>query len=162
MKTLLIMRHAKSSWSNTYLSDHERPLNERGQADAPRMGELLKKRNLVPDLIISSTAKRAKQTAEGVIATSGYENHLELTRDFFHAAPEAYIEKLREVDNHYQTVMVVGHNPGVSDLLQLLTDDYEVLTTGNIAHINFEIANWADLDDDSSGRLIDLWRPKEL
>lgn len=93
---------------------------------------------------------------------SGYDNHLELTRDFFHAAPEAYIEKLQEVDNRYQTVMVVGHNPGISDLLQQLTDENEVLTTGNIALVNFEIASWADLDDDSSGRLIELWRPKEL
>ena len=72
MKTLLILRHAKSSWKFPDLSDHDRPLNRRGKQDAPRMGRLLKEKGLVPDLVISSTATRAKDTATAVAKHSGY------------------------------------------------------------------------------------------
>jgi len=75
MKTLLILRHAKSSWSHPGLSDHDRPLNKRGKRDAPRMGQLLREEGLLPDLIISSSAKRAKTTAERVSNESGYVGH---------------------------------------------------------------------------------------
>lgn len=162
MKTVLIMRHAKSSWSNSSLSDHDRPLNDRGHRDAPQMGELLKAQGLVPELIISSTAKRAWQTAENVAHACGYEQAIELTGDLYHAPSETYFEILKEVKDHYQIVMVVGHNPGISDFLDELTDSYEQMTTGNIAHVELDIASWDNLEDGTIGRLCNLWRPKEL
>jgi len=76
MKTLLILRHAKSSWKNPGLADHNRPLNKRGKRDAPRVGRLLRDKNLTPDLILSSTAKRALDTAEAAAESSGYEGEI--------------------------------------------------------------------------------------
>ncbi|MGB7661527.1 MAG: histidine phosphatase family protein [Nitrososphaeraceae archaeon] len=91
MKTLLIMRHAKSSWKEQDLPDYDRPLNKRGKNDAPRMGKLLKDEDLVPDLIMSSTAVRAKKTAELVAKTRKYKGKIVLDRSLYGAEPAAYL-----------------------------------------------------------------------
>ena len=90
MKSLLILRHAKSSWKHPELSDHNRPLSKRGKNDAPRMGNLLKKEKLIPDMIISSTAIRAHLTAEAVAKACGYKAEVTLNRSLYAAGPEAY------------------------------------------------------------------------
>ena len=82
MKTLLILRHAKSSWDNTWLSDHERPLNDRGRRDAPRMGRLLRDEELVPDLIITSSAERALSTAEAAALACDYDQEIKIYAPF--------------------------------------------------------------------------------
>lgn len=163
MKTVLIMRHAKSDWGNAALSDHDRPLNGRGHADAPKMGKLLKQEELTPDLIISSSAKRAWQTAEGVAYACGYENEIEQTEEFYLAEPESYLERLSAVENHHQIVMVVGHNSGISELVSEVTNSYQQMTTANIAQVQFEIDNWAEIDNEETvGRMMAFWRPKDL
>lgn len=162
MKTLLVMRHAKSSWSNSSMGDHERPLNGRGKTNAPQMGDLLKRESLTPQLIISSTANRAATTAELVAMASDYEGEIEYESNFYLASPETYIEKLSTLDDAYTIVMVVGHNPGMEELVDDLCDVREPFTTANIAYIKLPIQNWADLPDDVSGDLIQLWRPREL
>lgn len=162
MKTLLVLRHAKSSWDHPNLSDHDRPLNGRGEKDAPRMGKLLKKRQLVPDLIISSTALRAKQTAEAVAEQCGYVREIEFTEQFFHAEPQIYLKKLATVDEQHHSVMVVGHNPGLEDLVNHLAQVRETFTTANLAWIELPIAHWSDLKVSTTGILRQLWRPKEL
>ncbi len=162
MKNLLILRHAKSSWSHPNLSDHDRPLNKRGKRDAPRMGQLLAKEGLTPDVIISSTAKRARTTAETVAETCGSEGELITTRDFYHGYPEEYLHTLRQVSNKFKTVMVVGHNPGMEELIDTLTGESVRFTTANIAHVRLPIKRWKDLDDEVEGTLANLWRPKEI
>ncbi len=162
MKELLVMRHAKSDWNNARLSDHDRPLNNRGKADAPRMGQLLHRLDLTPELIISSTAERAMTTAELVALHSNYEQDIQWTRDFYHAEPETYIETLHDLDDKYGRVMVVGHNPGMAELVDLLTDESVHFTTANIAHISLPIDNWADCTEEMQGTLLNLWRPKEI
>ena len=162
MKELLILRHAKSSWANSYLSDHDRPLNARGKQDAPRMGKLLLTEDLVPDLIISSTAERALTTAEAVALASGYEEAITTTRRFYHADPEAYVAVLRELPDTLQRVMVVGHNPGMEMLVEELTGAAETMTTANIAYVKLPVDSWADLELDESAVLQAFWRPKEL
>jgi len=162
MKNLLIVRHAKSSWGNSYLSDHERPLNSRGKADAPRMGQLLKEMDLTPDLIISSTAKRAMATAKAVALSSGYENEIQFTRDFYHADSDTYLELLHTVSNENDCVMVVGHNPGVQELVTWFTDVNTHFTTANIAHVQLPIQSWQEMDEEVTGKLVNLWRPKEI
>jgi phosphohistidine phosphatase len=92
MKTLLVLRHAKSSWKNANLADFDRPLNKRGKRDAPRMGELLRREGIVPDLIISSSAERALTTAEAVALACGYDLEIQTTRQLYHAWPDDYIE----------------------------------------------------------------------
>lgn len=162
MKSLLIMRHAKSDWDNSQLSDHERPLNRRGRQDAPRMGKLLKDEDLVPDLIITSTAERALTTAELAALACDYEGELHTTRQFYHADPETYLEVLRGVDEKHERVMIVGHNPGMEALVEALTGQAQHFTTANIAHVQLPIAAWAHLHEDVTGRLLNLWRPKEV
>lgn len=162
MKTLLILRHAKSSWNNANLTDHERPLNKRGKADAPRMGKLLADEGLMPDLIITSSAERALTTAEQAALASGYEAEIIVTRHLYHADPEEYFEVLHEKGGSHERVMVVGHNPGIEALVEELTGNYEVMSTAALAQVQLPIASWAELVEGVAGELIGVWRPKEL
>lgn len=117
MKSLLILRHAKSSWKHPELSDHNRPLNRRGKNDALRIGKLLKKEKLIPDIIISSTAIRAHVTADTVAKACEYKGEVTLDRSLYAAGPEAYFKVLRSLSDDYLKVLVVGHNPGIEELL---------------------------------------------
>jgi phosphohistidine phosphatase len=162
MKTLLILRHAKSSWKKPGLADHDRPLNKRGKGDAPRMGQWVEQQDLVPDLIITSTANRARVTAEVVAENSGYEGEIQLERSFYMGYPEAYLEVLRQLPDEVQTVMVVGHNPGLEELLEELVMEPERLPTAALARIDLPIQTWQELDDEVVGELVNLWRPREL
>ena len=103
MKNLLILRHAKSSWEFTDLSDHDRPLNNRGKRDAPRMGKVLLKERLVPQLIISSSAARARSTAEKVAKTSHYGGEISVESSLYRAGSSAYLDTLRHLTNPYDT-----------------------------------------------------------
>jgi phosphohistidine phosphatase len=104
MKSVLILRHAKSSWKHPDVSDHERPLNKRGKRDAPRMGELLQDKHLVPDFIVSSTAKRAHSTAKAVAKAAGYKGDITLNQSLYAAPPTAYIDVLRDLSNKYVSI----------------------------------------------------------
>ena len=162
MKTLLVLRHAKSSWNNVGMSDHERPLNKRGKADAPRMGALIKAQELTPDLIISSTANRARMTAERVAFAADYEKPIQTNRNFYLAPPEVYIHTLNGVDDDNARVMVVGHNGGVEDLIAMLTGTWEQMPTAALAHITLPIDHWSELSEETEGKLINHWIPKQL
>ena len=162
MKTLLVLRHAKSSWNNAGMSDHERPLNKRGKADAPRMGKLIKREELTPDLIISSTANRALMTAERVALAADYEEVIETNRNFYLAPPEVYIHFLNSVPNDKERVMVVGHNGGVEDLINVLTGTWEQMPTAALAQISLPINDWSELSEETKGKLINHWIPKHL
>jgi phosphohistidine phosphatase len=161
MKTLLILRHAKSS-RNKPVEDHDRPLNKRGKEDAPRMGKLLREAGLQPDLIISSTAKRARRTAEEVAQHSGHPGGVELSGDLYLAGPEGYRRVLREVSDEHESVLVVGHNPGLEILLEALTGRGEILPTAALAQVRVEIERWRELDERARGELVALWRPRSL
>jgi len=162
VKTLLILRHAKSSWSDPALADHDRPLNKRGKKDAPRIGALLRREDLVPELIISSTARRARATAEIVAEHSGCEGQIRLERDLYASGPEAYLQVLAALPDEYRRVMVVGHNPGLEELLEALTGDYERLPTAALAQVRLPIKRWRELAEETSGELVHVWIPKEL
>jgi len=159
MKTLLILRHAKSSWKHP-VADHDRPLNDRGRSDAPRVGKVLREADLVPDWIVCSTALRARKTAEEVAKHSGYSGKVELTRDLYLAGPERYRSVLRAAPNEYDRVLVVGHNPGLEMLLTDLTGIRDALPTAAFAQVRLEIARWRDLDGNTRGSLVELWRPR--
>lgn len=162
MKNLLVLRHAKSSWANQNLSDHERPLNKRGKFDAPRMGRWLAHLELTPELIICSTAERALTTAEIVALHSGYEAELVANRKFYHASPATYIEELRALNTGSGRVMIVGHNPGMEQLVELLTERSLRMPTAAIAHIELPIDRWEQLSLTSTGTLKGHWIPKGL
>ena len=162
MKTLLILRHAKSDWGNSQLSDHDRPLNSRGKYDAPRMGAWLKLKEIVPELIISSTAERALTTAELVALACDFEGELRTERKFYLAGPPAYVEILNGLPDSYESVMVVGHNPGMEELVSLLTDKDRTMTTANVAVVELPIDAWNELTIFTEGRLKHHWQPNDL
>ena len=162
MKSLLIMRHAKSSWDNSHVADHDRPLNRRGQEDAPRVGRFLLREELVPDLIISSTAERALATAEAVALASDYAAAIITTRNLYHAGPEEIVEVVRRRAGDAGRLLVVGHNPGMEELLSELTGVYERFTTANVAHLTPSIDDWSAFSLESRCQLLNIWRPKEL
>lgn len=162
MKELLILRHAKSSWSNPGLADIDRPLNKRGKRDAPRMGAFLREQDLVPDLILCSPAVRAKKTAQAISEESGYQGEIEIHEDFYPGEPSAYIKVLVANPDQVERVMVVGHNPGLEEFLDELTGESARLPTSALAQITLPIHNWSELNQDASGSLINLWRVREL
>ena len=162
MKTLLILRHAKSSWKKPGLADHDRPLNKRGKRDAPRMGQLLEEQGLVPDLIITSPARRARLTAEIAAENSGYQGEIRLEPSFYMGDREAYLDALRQLADEIHTVMVVGHNPGLEELLEELVMEPERLPTAALARVDLPVQSWQELDDEVVGELVNLWRPREL
>jgi phosphohistidine phosphatase len=161
MKTLLVLRHAKSSWDDPSLDDHDRPLNARGRRDAPRMGALLRTEGLVPDLIISSDAVRARLTAEAVSAAAGHTGTIRVDGRLYLASPVEMLAVLRQV-RAAETVLIVGHNPGLEELVARLTGEQAEMPTAALARIALPIARWRDLDGDTSGTLVRLWRPREL
>lgn len=162
MKTLLILRHAKSSWDDPALADHDRPLNKRGKRDAPRMGQLLRDQGLTPDLVISSSAKRAAKTAQAVAEASGYEGEILLRDELYAAEPEAYIGVLKRLGEAHESVLVVGHNPGLEELVDLLTGESLHLPTAALAQVSLPVEEWTDLSDETRGKLVGSWNPKSL
>lgn len=162
MKTLLLMRHAKSSWDNSRLTDYERPLNERGRRDAPRMGRLLRHEDLTPDLIITSSAKRAATTAELVALELALDSDIRYTEMLYLADPDAYIRQARQVGDDIETLLMVGHNPGIQELVEQLTGQEEEMNTAALAYIRAPVRKWSELAGGKQYELVHMWRPKEL
>jgi len=160
MKTLLVLRHAKSSWNDPALDDQERPLNKRGRRDAPRMGELVRECGLIPDVIISSDAVRARLTAEAVAEAARYAGEILLDPRLYLACPADILSLLTTVRENAGTVMIVGHNPGLETLVEQLTGERQDLPTAALAQIHLPIDQWRDLDGSTRGTLADVWRPK--
>lgn len=159
MKTLLIMRHAKSSWKDEELADHDRPLKKSGEYDAVQMGERILKNDLTPQRILSSTAKRALKTAELAAEACHHEEKIIATGKFYAAAPCDFVEVLRQLDDDDECVMVVGHNPDLEMLLESLTGAMESLPTAAVAQVTLPIDSWAELTEDTPGKLVHLWAP---
>jgi phosphohistidine phosphatase len=163
MKQLLIMRHAKSDWDNPSLSDFDRPLNSRGLKTAPFMGHEIKKLNKIPELIISSPANRAKTTAAMFAEASGFDGKILFDDEFYFGSIDEIIKIISRVDDLYETIMVVGHNPTWESLIYRLVKDGQgvMMPTGAIASLLFEIDAWNDLKA-RSAELEFLLIPKEL
>lgn len=161
MKTLLILRHAKSSWKDDTLPDHDRPLNRRGQGDAPEVGKRLRNEDLIPDVVLSSSARRAHQTAEAVVDECGCTGEIQLSAELYGGGPEAYLEALRNLPGSVDCALVVGHNPDLEELVDILTGESVRLPTAGLAHLELDIQDWQDLNDEEQGKLINLWTPRD-
>lgn len=156
-----MLRHAKSSWE-TDDDDHERPLNQRGLRDAPRMGALVRKERLLPDRIFSSTAARARSTTELVVEASGYDGPIEYTRDLYQAEPKEIVQILRAIDDAPARAMIVGHNPGLEEFIEAMTGEFHELPTAALAHLEIPIDRWRDLTWDGNTTVVQVYKPKEL
>ena len=162
MKTLLVLRHAKSSWNDASLDDHERPLNPRGRRDAPRMGDLLRDSRLIPDVIITSDAVRAPTTALAVAEAAGYGRDLVVDPQLYHANPEDIVTVLQSATASARTVMIVGHNPGLEEFVEQLTGESHDLPTAALVQLALPIESWRKLTPATRATLVARWRPKEL
>ena len=161
MKTLLLLRHAKSSWKQPEQHDHDRPLNKRGKKEAPKVGRYLKESELVPDLVLSSTARRAQDTAQAVVEESGFSGQVDLYQDLYLSDTTCYLDILHYLPDEASRVLVVGHNPDLEELLTLLTDVTVHMTTAALAQVDLPISSWRELNEATDGRLQNLWSPRE-
>jgi phosphohistidine phosphatase len=161
MKTLLLLRHAKSDWDDPSLRDFDRPLAARGERDAPRIGKALRKRGLLPDLIISSPAARAKETIEAVITAAKMDADVHFDETVYGASSPELISLITRLPDAASCVLLVGHNPGLEDLVGRLSGSHERMPTAALACIEFQIDHWEDVND-GAGRLAWLLTPKQL
>ncbi len=153
MKTVLLLRHAKSDWGNPMMGDFDRPLSKRGIKDAPRIGRTLKKFTSTPDTILSSPATRAKRTAEIVAKVAGYEGSIQEEPDFYGGDESDLITALQQLSNDIECPLLVGHNPTMEDTAaMLLSGDIDEasslaiqIPTAGLICLDIPITTWAEL-----------------
>ena len=155
------MRHAKSDWDADFDSDHDRPLNERGVRSARLMGRFLTARDLVPDLIITSTALRARSTAELAAGAGGWDADIRLERGFYEEGPEGVIKLAGRSPDVTQRLMIVGHQPTWSGLVSVVTGKRVEMKTASVAVIDMEIDTWSALGS-ARGNLDALHHPRSF
>jgi phosphohistidine phosphatase len=161
MKTLLLLRHAKSSWKDTSVRDFDRPLNQRGLKAAPAIGRLMRKRKLQPELVLSSPAERARQTTQLVLEAAGLKTEVRYDERIYEASAARLFEIVSQLDDEAEVVMMVGHNPGFEELLEALTGTGRSLSTAALACIELDIERWSKVRA-GENQLAWLVRPKEL
>ena len=147
VKTLLLMRHAKSDWDEAGLADFERPLNSRGLEDAPRMGRALAAAGLVPDRIVASPARRAKETAERVAKGSGFAGSIHWEAALYDAPGAAWLEAARGIAAKAEVALIVAHSPGIAEAAATILGARARLRfpTGSVACLDLDLEKWADL-----------------
>lgn len=161
MKTLLLLRHAKSSWNDPGIADFDRPLNERGLRAAPLVGRFMRERKLRPDLVICSPAARARETASLVIKAAGLDAPLRFDERIYDATPARLFEIVSQIEDAASEALLIGHNPGFEQLLERLTGEARRMATATLAFITLDIEKWNKLRD-GCGRLEWIVKPKEL
>ena len=158
-----MLRHAKSSWQDESLPDHDRPLNPRGERDAPRIGRLLREEDLLPEMALCSTAARARSTLELALEAAAWRCELRFSPALYAASPEEILAVLAEAPARVARTLVVGHNPGLEQLVRELTGEAVTLPTAALAALDCDCATWSRLGATGTGiRLARLWKPKEL
>lgn len=154
MKTLLVMRHAKSDWNAEFGADHDRPLNRRGMAAARNIGRLVSELDLIPDLVITSTAVRARTTAELAMEAGGWGSELVLEPGFYGSGPEAVLS-IAAGAPETRRLMIVGHQPTWGMILRRLTGEVVEVKTATLAVVALPISKWLELPQ-SSGTITSI------
>ena len=161
-KQLILMRHAKSSWDDSGLSDHDRGLNERGWTDARRMGLFLKEEGWLPQAALLSTAERARRTWERIEQATDWSGDITETYQLYLARPERIVQVIQRSGGAHETVLVLGHNPGLQEMVELWTDHTGKFPTAAIAKLTFDIDDWMDLTLDETCQASVVIRPKQV
>jgi phosphohistidine phosphatase len=171
MKTLTVLRHAKSSWDQPNTDDFNRPLNDRGWKAARRIGKELEHRKMRFDLCLASTAARVRETLDGVAETYGeFAFPVKFEQQIYLASAATLMELIRGVGDQVDALMLVGHNPGLEQLVGMLTHDDEdglreraehKFPTAALAVIELPANRWTEIEA-GSGKLVELFLPKEL
>ncbi len=164
MKSLVLLRHAKSSWKNPDMDDFDRTLNDRGTYDAPRMAELMQAEKLKVDLILCSSAVRTRQTLALILLNYPFDGDVYFSKELYHSSKETIQSHLAKFAGKKKHVMIVGHNPGLEDFLSALIDSHIEMPTCALAHL--AKADGSDFELSSGGRnslkLLNFWKPKEI
>ncbi|MDZ7758458.1 histidine phosphatase family protein [Rhodohalobacter sp.] len=163
-KKILIMRHAKSSWSDEKLRDFDRPLNSRGEKDAPKMGRYLKEMGIIPDQIFSSPAERAKLTTLAVAKELGMDSvAIRWDEELYFGNPMAYLNAIRSADQDSSVVMTVGHNPMSAEIMSALSlqSFTHQVPTAALACFEADVENWKDIKQ-SGCKLLWIVSPKDI
>lgn len=160
MKTLLLLRHAKSSWKDASARDFDRPLNQRGLRSAPSVGKLIRKKKLKPDLLLSSPAERARQTAQLVLESAKLNMELRYDERIYEAGAARLLEIVSQIEDSTDSAVLVGHNPGLEELLEVLTGEALRLSTAALACIELNVEKWSKVRA-GTGRLEWLAKPKK-
>jgi phosphohistidine phosphatase len=147
-KQLILMRHAKSSWKDSELGDFDRPLADRGERDAPRMGARLEARGARPALLLTSSAKRARRTAKLVARELDYPvERLQEAESLYLATPGAILDVVAAQSDGAACILLVGHNPGLTELVNELLPGLGLdnLPTGGVVAIDLDVARWSEV-----------------
>jgi len=161
MKSLLVLRHAKSSWKDPELADHDRPLSKRGRRDAPRMGRLMRELSLLPEVVLCSTATRAQSTLGLALDAADWSCERRFSPALYTASPDDIVALLRELPGRVGRVLVVGHNPALEELVRELTGKEVALPTGALARLDWRGDEWGDFGAAGTVELAQLWMPKQ-
>jgi phosphohistidine phosphatase len=163
MKILYLVRHAKSSWKFPDLDDFERPLNKRGKRDAPMMGRFLKERDILPDILLSSPAKRAKKTAKIIADELSYsKNQIVFNDEIYEASTVGLLKIASRTADNFKSAMLVGHNPGMTYLANMIANvRIDNIPTCGIVCIDLKISSWKQFSE-NCGRLSFFEYPKKL
>ena len=162
IKTLYLIRHAKSDWKDPTTSDFERGLTKRGCKDLNMMGSYLKLRGIVPDLVIASCSLRTQITADAIADNIGFEGQRDYLQELYLTSPETLKETLMLQENTFDTIMVVGHNPQMTDVVNMVVDEHITkMPTLGIVAINFDIDEWSQLED-TQGKIDFFIFPKQF
>lgn len=161
MKSILyLLRHAKSSWRDLAIDDFDRPLNNRGLKDAPLMGQMLSKKNIIVDTVISSPAKRAIDTARIITNNLGYTKNIILDKNIYDASLSTLLSTIRNFDDNLKKIMLIGHNPGLTNLSNYLTKYFiENIPTCGVVALEFD-KSWKDINP-KDGNIIFFEYPKK-
>jgi len=159
-RRLMVMRHAKSSWKDQTLDDHDRPLNKRGRRDAPRIAERLEELGWIPEHVVSSTSERTRQTWAGM-ASRFPDATTTFTEDLYLSGVEEPIARIAALPAPMCSVLLLGHNPGFEELVEDLVGRDIIMTTANVALLVGRGGTWADALANGF-TCVDVLRPKEL
>lgn len=161
MKTLLLLRHAKSSWDDPAVKDFDRPLNGRGQQAAPLIGKLMRKQKVEPELILCSPARRARETVALVMKAGRIEAPLRFDERIYEASAERLCEVISQMEEKANQAMLVGHNPGLEELILHLTGEGRRMATAALAQLSLDVEKWSKLRG-LCGKLDWIVKPKQL
>jgi len=163
-KAVILFRHGKSDWDAQYESDHDRPLAKRGIRDAKRMGKFLSKRAEVPELILSSTALRTRETTKLAMEAGNWDVDIELEKKIYEASLEKILFVIKRQDNKYNSICIVGHEPIFSTIITLI-DNKEIIKfpTATMAKISFYTSDWMRvLFEPDKCKLDWFYKPKSI
>ena len=169
-KRLILLRHAKSAWEDQDIADFDRPLSSRGRKAAPVIGAHLARAGYVPDLVLCSSARRALETLDLVVAGWQRQPNVRKQKSLYLAMPREMLKRVQTAGSEVDTVMLVGHNPGIADLANWLCHEGDAtmrdalarkFPTGAVAVIDFDVEDWREVDADT-GKLVEFVTPRQI